>query len=85
METDHLTEAVRQRPFRPFTLRMNDGRTFHVPHPEYVAVSRRMVVVFDTAKDVFIWLEPMLIASLQFDLPAPKAPSGTTPEIPGSS
>jgi hypothetical protein len=69
MDTDHLREAARQHPFRPFTLRLNDGREFHVPHPEFIAVSKRMVVVHDTATEVFIMVEPMLIASFQYDPP----------------
>ena len=32
--------------FRPFTLYLSDGRTFDVPHPEFIAFSRQMVVVF---------------------------------------
>jgi hypothetical protein len=73
MATDHLREAVRQRPFQRFTLRLNDGREFHVPHPEFIAVSKRVVVVHDSSREVFIMLKPMLIASFQYD--QPKAPS----------
>ena len=32
--------------FRPFKLHLSDGRSFAVPHPEFIAFSRRVVVVF---------------------------------------
>lgn len=31
--------------FRPFTLHLSNGRFFDVPHPEFIAFSRRVVVV----------------------------------------
>jgi hypothetical protein len=31
--------------FRPFKLYLSDGRSFDVPHPDYIAISRRVVVV----------------------------------------
>ena len=41
-------EQIKQRianGFKPFTLRLSDGRKLAVAHPEYVAVGRRVVVV----------------------------------------
>jgi hypothetical protein len=37
MTTQALQSAMRARPFRPFTLRLIDGRALHVPHPDYIA------------------------------------------------
>jgi hypothetical protein len=74
MDTNVIRDAVLRRPFRPFTLRMNDGREFHVPHPEYVAVSRRIVVVIDAKTESSLWLEPVLIASMQHDEDSKKGP-----------
>ena len=31
--------------FRPFKLYLSDGRAFDVPHPDFIAFSRRVVVV----------------------------------------
>jgi hypothetical protein len=70
MNLDVIREAVRRRPFQPFTLRMNDGREFHVPHPELAAVSRRVVIVMSPPDEVGVWLEPVLIASLHYDTQA---------------
>ncbi len=69
MDTNSIRDAVLSRPFRPFTLRMNDGREFFVPHPEFVAVSRRVVFVIDDKTKAGIQLEPILIASMQIEEP----------------
>jgi hypothetical protein len=76
MDTQTIREAVLKRPFEPFTLRMNDGREFHIPHPEYVAVSKRVLVVIDATTEAAVSLEPLLIASMQSDTRKTDAPSG---------
>jgi hypothetical protein len=70
---------VLHRPFQPFTLRMNDGREFHIPHPEFVAVSRRTVMVVDAATEAGIFLEPVLIAALKPEPEKTPPPSLTAP------
>lgn len=67
MHTETVRDAILSRPFKPFTLRMNDGREFHIPHPEYVAVSKRVVVAVNENTQAAVYLEPVLIASLTFD------------------
>ncbi|HEX4631973.1 MAG TPA: hypothetical protein VH188_13530 [Chthoniobacterales bacterium] len=34
-------------PFQPFTIRLSDGRSFDVPHPDFIAVGRGVVSVVD--------------------------------------
>jgi hypothetical protein len=65
MGTQTTREAVLRRPFMPFTMRMNDGREFLIPHPEYVAASPITVMVVDSKTNAGVILEPKLIASLQ--------------------
>ena len=67
MDTRTIRKAVLQRPFNPFSLGMNDGRVFRIPHPEFVAVSRNVVMVIDEDDDSGVYLEPILIASLKYD------------------
>lgn len=38
MSSDLIREFVRRQPFKPFTIRMNDGRKFDIKHPDFVAV-----------------------------------------------
>jgi hypothetical protein len=75
MDTHSIREVVKKQPFRPFMLRMNDGREFHVVHPEFLMVSGLNVVFVDDSETV-IHLEPELIASLHVrkNKPTPKTP-----------
>jgi hypothetical protein len=72
MHVEVLREALRSRPFKPFTLRLVDGRTVFVQHPEVVAVSPRQVIVIHPDESTW-WLEPLLIQSLEFPPEAPPA------------
>ena len=49
MTSEQLKATLRHQPFQPFTIRMVDGRSFHVPHPEWVIVSPsgRTAIVFE--------------------------------------
>ena len=40
MTINELRRAMESRPFKPFDINMSDGRVFHVPHPEMLAVLR---------------------------------------------
>jgi len=33
--------------FQPFTIRLSDGRSFDVPHPDFIAIGRGVVSVID--------------------------------------
>jgi hypothetical protein len=66
MDTQGIREALRRQPFEPFTMRLADGRSLPVPHPEFVAVHPRRVIVI--AEDAS-WsvVEPLLVVSLDYD------------------
>jgi hypothetical protein len=48
MTIQQLRAAHRATPFRPFTIHMADGRTFSVPHPDFLSMSPsgRTVIVY---------------------------------------
>jgi hypothetical protein len=48
MTSEQLRAAIHASPFRPFTIRMADGRTFSVAHPDFLSVSPagRTVVIY---------------------------------------
>ena len=48
MTVQQVRAAHRASPFRPFTLHMADGRSLHVPHPDFLSMSPtgRTVIVF---------------------------------------
>ena len=51
------------RNFQPFTIHLSDGRSFSIPHPDFVAVGPRVSSVID-ARDVSHTLYPLHIVSL---------------------
>lgn len=65
MNVEALRQALHAQPFRVFAIRLVDGREFSIPHPDFVAVSPRTVVVIDPRTEGFTGLEPMSIISLE--------------------
>lgn len=63
MNVERIREWVTNG-FKPFTLHLSDGRKFTVPHPEFVAVGRNVVVVIGK-KDRVEMLDPLHITSVQ--------------------
>jgi hypothetical protein len=53
--------------FEPFLLRLTDGWQIEVPHPDFIAVGRHVVVVLDR-KDVARKIDVLHIVSIE-DLP----------------
>lgn len=46
MNLDPIRNRLRSQ-FNPFTLHLTDGRKIPVPHPDFIAVGRGIVVVVD--------------------------------------
>ena len=78
MHVDVVRDALHKQPFQPFLLRLADGRSVYVAHPDFVAVSPRRVYVVNPVDESSIWLEPLLIVSIEFVGTA--APNTTTPD-----
>ena len=66
MTTDQFRATLHQQPFRPFTIRMADGRAFQVAHPDFVAQSQsgRTVIVFQ-ADESYSVIDLLLLSELQ--------------------
>ena len=63
MDIAGVRDALHSQPFVPFTIRLADGRALPVPHPDFVALTPRRVIV-GAADDTWSVLEPLLIVSL---------------------
>lgn len=66
MDITGIREAVHKQPFQPFVISLADGRSLPVPHPDFVAVHpRRIVVISDDGS----WsvVEPLLVSSLDYE------------------
>lgn len=66
MDLNGIREALHRQPFEPFVIRLADGRALSVPHPDYVAVGNRRIVVV-SEDDSWSVIEPLLIVSLDYD------------------
>ena len=66
MDIQGIREALHREPFEPFSIRLADGKSLPVSHPDFIAIgSRRIVVV--TEDDSWSVIEPLLIVSLDSD------------------
>ena len=65
MKIDDLRHAHQARPFRPFTIRVADGREYRVAHPEFLtfSVTGRTIVV-STPDDVHEIIDTVMITSI---------------------
>ncbi len=77
MNTNAIREAMHAQPFRPFTLRLGDGRALQVPHPDFLAVSNDRAVFISPVDQSLTIMDPFLIISI--DIPGVTAPSSNAP------
>jgi len=75
MDLQGLREALHRSPFEPFSIRLVDGRSLSVEHPEFVAVGTRRAIVI-AADDSWSVVEPLLIVSLDYEAPPKKGANG---------
>ena len=67
MTIEQFQATLHQAPFRPFTIRMADGRAFEIPHPDFVARSEsgRTVIVFHRGAENYSVLDLLLMSELE--------------------
>jgi hypothetical protein len=70
MTVQQLDNIHRAQPFRPFTIHMGDGRSFEVPHPEFLSrsPSGRTVIVYGPEEN-FSVLGLLLMTELEIRPP----------------
>lgn len=71
MTTEQLRSALRSVPFRPFTIRMADGRAFSIAHPDFLSISPagRTVVVYHPDDSASI-VDLLLMTELELSPPS---------------
>jgi hypothetical protein len=86
MRIEDLQKIKNQRPFRPFRIRLTDGRELPVNHPDAVAwdpVDRPRLVLVLSGGDNW-WIDIALSTALVEPLPvSPTGPAGTIAPEPG--
>lgn len=84
MDIAGLREALHKQPFEPFVIRLADGRSLPVPHPDFVAVApRRAIVVAEDGSWTVV--EPLLIVSLDYSAKKSKGGNGQSKKRRGGS
>jgi hypothetical protein len=81
MDMAGLREALHKQPFEPFTIRLADGRSLPVPHPDFVALTPRRVIV-GAEDDSWAVVEPLLIVSLDYKTTKTKGGNGSSKKRP---
>ena len=66
MDLQGIREALQHQPFEAFSIRLADGRSLPVPHPEMVAIGKRRIIVVE-ANDSWSIVEPLLIVWLDYN------------------
>jgi hypothetical protein len=66
MDLQGIREALHRQPFEPFSIRLADGRSVPVCHPDFVAVGKRRIIIVEP-NDSWLVVEPLLIVSLDYD------------------
>ena len=67
MTINSLRDMLHAVPFQPFTIRLADGRSVPVPHPEFVLVTGggRTAIVASPVDDHFTIVDPLLVTQLE--------------------
>ena len=67
MTINSLRDMLHNVPFKPFTIRLADGRSIPVPHPDFIAVTGngRTAFVGSEEEDRFTIIDRLLVPQLQ--------------------
>ena len=67
MTINSLREVLYAVPFQPFVIRLADGRSVEVPHPDFITVTGggRTAIVSNQAKESFSIVDLLLVTQLE--------------------
>jgi hypothetical protein len=66
MTIERVRAFHRAVPFQPFTIRVADGRSFHVPHPEFMSMSPSgRTIHVEYGNDEFSVIDLLLVTEIQ--------------------
>jgi len=65
MNADTIREWLNRRPFEPFELRLSNGESHPVRHPEVVALGTNRIAVVDPETDRFVHIALIHVNSIQ--------------------
>jgi hypothetical protein len=77
MTIEQMRITREANPFLPFTVRLADGRSFRVPHRDYLSISpsNRIVVIYQADGSANV-LDVLLVTELTLDPPVAQSTNG---------
>jgi hypothetical protein len=71
MKIDDVRELWKAQPFEPFIIHTTDGRSFPVPHPDFLSIvgHGRKIVIDSMVNHSYSIVDPMLVTSLEVPNP----------------
>jgi hypothetical protein len=67
MTVQQIRAALRAVPFRPFHIHMADGRSFHIPHPDFLLLTPTGRTAFACQEDdEFSIVDLLLMTEIEF-------------------
>lgn len=65
MNVETIREWLNRRPFEPFELRLSDGETYQVRHPENMALGKNRIAIADPETDRIAHVALIHVNSIQ--------------------
>ena len=65
MNAETIREWLNRRPFEPFELRLSDGETYRVRHPEDMALGKNRIAIADPETDGIAHVALIHVNSIQ--------------------
>ncbi len=66
MSPDAVKKFMHATPWQPFTLHLADGRKIHVPHPDFISITRAgRTLLVTTVDEDFEMIDVFLILSIK--------------------
>ena len=71
MTINSLREVLDKVPFRPFAIRLADGRSLEVPHPDFITVTGggRTAIVSSQVEKRYSIVDLLLVTELEVRIP----------------
>ncbi len=70
MNAEAIREWLKREPFEPFELRLSNGESYQVRHPEVVALGKNRIAVADPETDRFTHVALIHVNSIEVLQPA---------------
>jgi hypothetical protein len=86
MRPEDILRWLQARPFQPFRITMNSGRSYDIRHPEFVRLLRTSLVIYTPSEQEGVFERGEMIGLVLIEriepIEAPAAPAPQAPSAP---